>query len=148
MVIEFTVPGKPVGKGRPRVGTIAGHAHMYTPKVTVQYENWIKQCYLKAAGHTKLLPPLTIKVLATYTVPKSYGKQKRIDCLRGYLRPRKPDWDNIGKVVCDALNKLAYDDDVDIYDAHVIKRYDEHDMLRIQLTGTAPAAEAAYRGGE
>ncbi|MEM5617407.1 RusA family crossover junction endodeoxyribonuclease [Pseudomonas aeruginosa] len=34
----FTVPGEPVGKGRPRIGRVAGHARMFTPAKTANYE--------------------------------------------------------------------------------------------------------------
>lgn len=34
-----------------------------------------------------------------------------------------PDWDNLGKIVSDALNGVAYADDRQIADGRVIKRY-------------------------
>ena len=46
--------------------------------------------------------------------------------LDGLIRPtKKPDWDNIGKVVCDALNGIAYRDDAQIVDSMVRKFYGE-----------------------
>lgn len=33
----------------------------------------------------------------------------------------KPDWDNIGKAVCDALNGIAYKDDSQVVSANVYK---------------------------
>ena len=38
---------------------------------------------------------------------------------------KKADWDNIGKIVCDSLNGIAYHDDVQIVDAQVRKFYGE-----------------------
>ncbi|HFX1196683.1 TPA: RusA family crossover junction endodeoxyribonuclease, partial [Pseudomonas aeruginosa] len=29
--VMFTVPGEPVGKGRPRIGRVGAHARMFTP---------------------------------------------------------------------------------------------------------------------
>ena len=40
MRLMFTVPGPVVGKGRPRVSTIAGHARMYTPAKTLPTRDW------------------------------------------------------------------------------------------------------------
>ena len=40
-MIAFTIPGEPQGKGRPRVGRIAGHASMFTPAKTAAYEGLI-----------------------------------------------------------------------------------------------------------
>ena len=36
--ISFTIPGSPVGKGRPRVSVRGGYAHAYTPEKTRTYE--------------------------------------------------------------------------------------------------------------
>lgn len=44
--------------------------------------------------------------------------------ISGEIRPTvKPDWDNIGKLIADALNGIAYDDDKCIVDAMVRKFY-------------------------
>ena len=41
--IDFTIPGEPVGKGRPRAFVMKGAGiRMYTPKKTVNYENLVK----------------------------------------------------------------------------------------------------------
>lgn len=54
--------------------------------------------------------------------------------LTGEIRPtKKPDWDNIGKVVCDALNKIAYDDDSCIVDGAVHKWYSEEPRVVVEL---------------
>ena len=47
----------------------------------------------------------------------------------------KPDWDNIGKIVCDALNGSAYKDDAAITDATVCKRYGTRPCVAVRLTG-------------
>ena len=46
---------------------------------------------------------------------------------------KKPDIDNIAKIVADALNKVAYDDDSQICDMKIIKRYGEQEKLIIEL---------------
>ncbi len=42
--MKIIIPGEPKGKARPRMSTKTGVA--YTPKKTIEYENWIKECYL------------------------------------------------------------------------------------------------------
>ena len=118
----FTVEGKIKGKGRPRFnGSFA-----YTPKGTVSYENWIKLCYKqqvdeKSFDNTKAL---RMDVIAYYTVPKSYSKKKKQQCLDGEIRPTKiPDADNILKIIADSLNGLAYADDRQIVEMHIKKAY-------------------------
>jgi Holliday junction resolvase RusA-like endonuclease len=45
---------------------------------------------------------------------------------------RKPE-DNIGKVICDALNGLAWYDDTQVVEAYVIKRYADIPMVRVMI---------------
>jgi Holliday junction resolvase RusA-like endonuclease len=55
--------------------------------------------------------------------------------LDGIVRPtKKPDFDNIGKIICDALNKIAYDDDSQIVEANIYKVY--ADIPRVEVTLT------------
>ena len=46
---------------------------------------------------------------------------------------KKPDGDNILKVVCDALNGLAYRDDIQLAEKHIYKEYAEKARLEIVL---------------
>ena len=41
MFVEFTIPGPPQGKGRPRFSVVKGHIHTRTPDDTVLYENLV-----------------------------------------------------------------------------------------------------------
>jgi Holliday junction resolvase RusA-like endonuclease len=56
----------------------------------------------------------------------------------------KPDWDNVGKIVCDALNGVAWHDDAQIVDAHVEKRYGIEPMVCvvIEMAGEDETHEA------
>ncbi len=47
MKVEFTVPGVPVGKGRPR---FMKNGHTYTPQKTRDYENKVVQCWKSQSG--------------------------------------------------------------------------------------------------
>ena len=49
MQIEFTVPGEPFGKQRPRHSRVSGTT--YTPKETKLHEQLIQWAYRKAGGH-------------------------------------------------------------------------------------------------
>ncbi len=68
--------------------------------------------------------PLQMIISAYYEIPKSTTKKKRAEIMDGKLYPtKKPDADNIAKVICDALNKIAYKDDTQIIDLTVRKLY-------------------------
>ncbi len=67
-------------------------------------------------------------------IPKSASKKLRADMLSGAVNPtKKPDWDNIGKIVSDALNGVAYEDDKSIISAAVYKRYSDNPRMEISL---------------
>ena len=109
--MDFIVEGKPQGKQRPRFSRIS--KTVYTPTKTAKYEKRIAKAYTDIGG--KCIPDgcyVSVTVHAFFPVPKSYSRKKREDCLERILRPdKKPDMDNILKVVLDALNKVAYEDD-------------------------------------
>ena len=123
MRIEFTVPCVPVAQPRQRHAMIAGHVRNYTPskhpvndfKATVRYV-WNRECW---RTEWDFEATMKVRIEAVFPRPKSKTK-KRGDNPREH-KPSKPDWDNIGKSVCDALNGLAYNDDSQIVEATVTK---------------------------
>lgn len=122
-ILNFTIPGKPMGKQRPRV-TRTGQA--YTPHETVTYENLVKLCFREA--YPEWIPTaseITMHVFAEFPIPTSWSKKKKQEALDGKIHPRKPDWDNIGKIISDALNAVAYTDDAQIFLCTVDKRYSD-----------------------
>ncbi|HGU6173192.1 TPA: RusA family crossover junction endodeoxyribonuclease [Escherichia coli] len=130
--ITLTIPGKPFGKQRPRV-TKQGIA--YTPKETVNYETFVKLLYMQKYNNIKLKGPLRMTIKAFYKIPKSVSKKEKELMLQNIIRPtKKPDMDNIAKVILDALNGLAYEDDRQIVELYVSKFYsleDEFVMVTI-----------------
>ena len=53
----------------------------------------------------------------------------------GIIRPtKKPDFDNIAKIICDALNGIAYKDDASIVSAIVEKYYADDDNPKVVAT--------------
>ncbi len=124
MRVKFTIHGDPQGKGRPRFSTVAGHVKTRTPDQTVVYENLIKTEFLSQCKGAKFPDDaaLDIRILTYHTIPASASKKKKAMMLAHLIRPtKKPDWDNIGKVVADSLNGVAYRDDAQIVDAQVRK---------------------------
>ncbi|EJT5921733.1 RusA family crossover junction endodeoxyribonuclease [Clostridium perfringens] len=115
------VTGKIRGKARPRI--CRGHA--FTPKDTVQYEKLVRNCYKQQDGRY-LEGPIKALIIAYYKIPKSYSK-KRVQAIRDELEKptKKPDVDNIAKIILDSLNGVAYKDDSQIVDLRIIKSYTE-----------------------
>ena len=117
IVVEGTIRGKQ----RPRFNTKTGRA--FTSNQTINYENWIKQCYIEQSN--KLLQgAIRARIEIYYSVPKSYSKRKIETIKDGADYPmKKPDCDNVVKIVLDSLNKIAYDDDKQVVELTVLKRW-------------------------
>ena len=110
--ISFHVPGKPQGKARARTVRHAdsGCSVSYTPDNTVLYENFIKDQFLNHSQgfYMERGKPVAVWIVARFLTPKSISKKRRLDMLEGREFPlKKPDADNIIKVVQDALNEIG-----------------------------------------
>ncbi len=111
--VLFVVPGQPVPKARPRM-TCTGH--VYTPGKTTKYEHLVAACYRQAAvGLPPHDGPVTLTVQAMFARPKRRTGE--------HWCVVRPDWDNVGKIVSDALNGLAYHDDSQVVHGAVTKQY-------------------------
>ena len=117
----FEIPGKIQAKQRPRFNK----KFAYTPANTVNYENWVKTCYLQNYKGEKLLEnALKVQIDAFYEIPKSTSLKKKELMLDGEILPTiKPDTDNVAKSIQDALNGIAFKDDKQVVELLVKKCY-------------------------
>lgn len=109
----FTVPGQPVGKGRPRASHIAGHIRMRTPKKTKSYEAFVALCARDAGVPIEAGVPIIVTLTAVCRRPQRLCRKRdpvhRLPCLT------KPDIDNVCKAVVDGIvlgGAIADDKDV------------------------------------
>ena len=140
-MIQFTIPGEPQGKARAKVtkwGT-------YTPEKTVLYENLIKLMFAQTNNTViETGKPIEMTVKAYFEIPKSYTKGKKLAAEHNIIRPtKKPDADNILKVVSDALNKTAYKDDTQIVRAVVEKYFSDNPRVEVEITAIETMKEGA-----
>ena len=94
--------------------------------------------------------PLDVKIIAYFEVPKSYTKKRRINCLAGLELPtKKPDIDNVAKIVMDGMNPKTkrnkqlhkmvevmrgiYHDDKQVTTLVVKKRYAERPRVEVRI---------------
>lgn len=133
--MDFIIPGEPQGKGRPRFARAGQGVRTYTPKKTDDYEELIRACWRQAGGK-KFEGHIGVYVQAVFELPKSASKKTKAEMLANNIRPtKKPDIDNIAKVVFDALNGLAYGDDAQITNGTLVKKYGEEAHVKVVLAG-------------
>ena len=119
---KVTIPVKPTPKGRARVGKNGGTP--WTPKQTIVAENWVRLKVNEAVGAPRVEGPVAVRAEFIVPVPRSWSRAKRTDALQGRLHPvGRPDLDNYCKLVCDALNGIAWLDDSAVVTMDLVKRY-------------------------
>lgn len=147
-VIVITLPGNPRGKGRPRhriivpkpgssswsKGKRAPFTITYTDDETEAYEKALKdRARLVMGSRAPIEGPLSVVVIAAFSVPASWPSKKRDAALAGTVHPTgKPDWDNVAKMT-DALNEVVWNDDAQIVRGSLVKKYAEEPFLRIEV---------------
>lgn len=142
MRIHFEIPGPPKGKGRPRFSTRHGKWRTFTPAATMQYEDKVIIIFRKVApGHIPFNGPVSITITATFPIPTSKPKWWKDRARRG-LEPAStcPDLDNILKIICDALNGVAWGDDRQVWSASITKVYGERSCVAVTIESASRAA--------
>jgi len=145
------IPGPPGYKQRPRAGLNSRTKKImaYTPGQTIAYEQTVRFHFMNWMGsmedkELKWLPlemPVCLIVTAFYPMPQavrskwekliksvpvtcaptSAHEKRAMEIMLG--KTSKPDWDNVGKIISDAINGLAYRDDSQVVQALVTKIY-------------------------
>lgn len=149
-VMKFSVPGRPERWRRPAEDTRPGkRAHRFVDKKTAAAR---KRILDEAKLHWTAEPwigPVVIGVTAVFAIPASWPKYLRERALAGkVLHIADPDYDQIVKLVMDALKGLAYVDDNQV--AGILprsaKRYGDPERTDIELHFLEPEIGAETPG--
>ena len=132
-MIKFIVSGKPQGKARPRFRKIGNYVSTYNSKQTTEYEKLVKssaieQCKDKLNKQYTGLVKMSIKA---YFKPNKSISKKQYNLLIGKEHLKKPDSDNIAKIICDSLNGVAYKDDSQVAYLEIEKYYAEEERVEV-----------------
>ena len=133
MIYEFEVPGKIIGKGRPRLNSYTGV--VYTPTRTKDYESLVEQYFLLKYPRFKVLEGrLKVSIISFFSIPKTTKKADINEMLENNISPtKKPDIDNIVKSILDSMNKFAFKDDNQITKLEVEKKYSIEDKVYVKI---------------
>ncbi|WP_289760314.1 RusA family crossover junction endodeoxyribonuclease [Lactobacillus taiwanensis] len=147
MKVEFTIEGPPVGKARPRVTRTV----TYTPAKTARYEDLVRYTAINSFdGVFDKNDPIAVTIIAYFEIPKSWSKKRKALCLSGIKLPtKKPDIDNISKIIMDGMNPKTkrnkqlhkmvevmrgiYHDDKQVTTLLVKKRYSERPRVEVKV---------------
>jgi len=120
--IEFSVNAVPVAQPRQRHAiSKGGRVINYTPANSPvnQFKASVAYAAKMAYAGPVLTCPVKMKIIAVFPRPWYITRKKSENCR--VVKSTKPDWDNLGKSVSDALNGVLYHDDALIYSATVEK---------------------------
>ena len=125
--VTFKVDGQPHGKGRPRFSRAGGFVKTYTDEKTKAYEDLVRLSAQKSMGSSEpLKTALDAFIYISFAVPLSYSKKRKEACLNGLERhTKKPDIDNVVKAVLDGCDKVIFENDSQIINLYVTKKYGE-----------------------
>ncbi|ADE12159.1 RusA family crossover junction endodeoxyribonuclease [Sideroxydans lithotrophicus] len=134
--ITFTVPGTPVGKGRPKFARRGKFVTTYTPEKTASYENLVKLAAAKAMdGRQPIDGAAQVSIWLWVTPPASWSQKKQRQALAHEIFPTtKPDMDNVVKGIFDAMNEIVWQDDKQVIDLSCYKRYSETARAEVKIT--------------
>lgn len=158
--IAFSLPGAPTAWQRPRATARIHWANgkpraiitLFTAKEVREAEarlSGLARAYMaqqvrpggRNAPREPFDGPVRMMIVAVYAVPKSWPKrlQELIASGQTVYHTSKPDTDNLTKFVGDALNGIAYQDDCQVAELVVRKRYGSPARTDITITPLASA---------
>jgi len=136
-MLEFTIPGEPNGQGRPRFAKVGGFVKVYDPDKSRNYKAFVKLLAVEAVKEnnwncTDLA--VLVRINAYISIPSSKPKKFKEGAMAGLILPtKKPDVDNIFKCVTDAISGIIYNDDKQIVQSVIIKKYSEHPRVDVTV---------------
>lgn len=135
--LELVIPGEPCAQGRPRFSTVGGFVKAYDPEKSRNYKAFVKCVVMdsiKKTGWTLTDLPLCVEITAFMGIPSSKPKKFKERALAGLERPnKKPDVDNMFKIITDALSGIVYKDDKQIVSAKVSKYYTDIPYVAVKI---------------
>jgi Holliday junction resolvase RusA-like endonuclease len=120
--VLIIAPLAPEACARPRAAARGGHVRVYMPAATRRWQTQFAAVALEHLPGGRIEEPLRVDVLAVLARPQRL--QRRSDSAGLIWAPVRPDADNVGKNVLDAL-AFAMRDDAQVVQLHVMKTYAE-----------------------
>jgi len=135
-MIEFIIPGNPIGKKRPRFARRGKFITIYSDQETEEGK-FINQIQFQFGDHRIYDGPIHVNLFFHIPRPKGHFRTGKNAHLIRETAPSypvsKPDIDNMEKFVFDCLNSIVYKDDSQIVSVRSIKVYgDPKTIIQIE----------------
>lgn len=142
---KFTVLGAPFGKLNMQPCMRGGHASTFSPKKNTDYMDRVVFCFYESLSFddkndlsVDSTSAFAINITAYYPIPKSTSKKNKQLMILGELLPtKKPDLDNISKVILDALTLIhahgLWEDDSQVVKESLSKIYSEQPRVVVEI---------------
>lgn len=118
----------PVAKGRPRFG----NGRTFTPQATREAEEVVREQIGTKYRGKPFDGALRVQMTFFMPIPKSLSEKKR-KSLVGEPHIKRPDVDNLQKLVLDSLNGIVYVDDSQIAEAFTKKVYSDTPKIEVHF---------------
>lgn len=130
MKIEFVIPGRIGGKGRPRFARVGKFVRTFTDAKTVNTEAMMRTIAAEAMKGLPLFTgPISLAVMITIQPPASWSGKKRT---AAHFVTGKPDPDNTLKLF-DSANGVIWRDDSQICDILFRRRYSIYEQESVRV---------------
>jgi len=115
----------------------------YTPPKTQAYEDKVKLAAHAAMAGKQVFVDAVACVVELYApIPQSWSKRRTQEALNGEMLPiSKPDIDNVIKGIFDACNGIVWDDDSQVVELHIAKRYSANPRVAIEVTSAGAVSQ-------
>ena len=138
--VTVTLFGEPVAWARTRLGK----GIHFTPTKQRNNAAVLRLAAQEAmAGRLPFDCPVRVELMAEFAVPGSWSSRKRLKAISGQLMPgKRPDIDNLYKIVADAFNTVVFRDDCLVVEAVLLKVYSGQPKLVVKIEPALPALPA------
>lgn len=134
--VSFVIPGDPQAWARPRANARGQFVRIFNSPAHDAYLIKVRACTHEAmAGRRKFKGAIAVSIIARFAPAPSWTQTKRREALLGlHDHTIRLDADNIAKIINDGMNTIAFDDDAQITNLVVTKRYAEQASVLVRVT--------------
>lgn len=143
--MKIVIPIEPMGTVRMTAGMVKRIKYrLYGPNdkkaLTVirylDYKNLISSMARMEYKGEPMKGPVEVNIIFHMPIPPSWSKKKQREA-PGQWHTCKPDRDNLEKGVCDALNKIVWNDDGQVCAGRIEKYYSERPRIEVEVRAIA-----------